>query len=553
MKELWPFIKLMLSEWKWLALGSGLGLITLLSGIGLLSLSGWFIAASAFAGLGTASAMAFNYLLPSGGVRFFSLARILARYGERITTHEATFRILSRLRIWFYNKLEPLAPAHLLNYRSSDLLNRLVSDIDAMDNLYVRVITPIILALLVIVSILCYFSFFSVKLALFISACLLITGVSTPLLSNLLSSKAGQSLQETINKLRTQIIDFNQGLMELTIFAANDKQMKLMGKTQEKLLLLQNKIAQIKGLIIFLISLMLGGTIWVTVYLWIQDVHAGKLNGAILALLILGIMAAFEAILPIPLAFQYLGKTTHAAKRLLEIANSKPSVMFVPETKAQINDTAIHFDQISFAYSGHDCILKNFKLQISSGEKVGLVGPTGAGKSTLVHLLTRCWDPSQGEIKIGGANIKDLSEADLRQLITVISQKPYMFNTTIRANLMLAKPTADETEIWYALEKAQLANFVRELPEGLETWIGEYGVFLSGGQLRRLAIARAILHDSPIWILDEPTEGLDNITRREVLLQLKELMQEKTVMMISHRRSDLINMDRVINLKQSSS
>jgi ATP-binding cassette subfamily C protein CydC len=548
MRALLPFIRLLFIEWRWLSLGAFLGLLTLLAGMGLLSLSGWFIAATAYAGLHMATAVAFNYFLPSGGVRLFSMTRIGGRYGDRVFTHEATFRILKHLRLWVYKHLEPLAPAHLLNFRGSELLNRLVSDVDAMDNLYIRVLTPIFLALIVALALLVFLLFINVALAWLVFAALLFSGVFVSVITLILGKKPGAAIQKSLSELRVKFVAQLQGMLELKIFHAYDSYSAVVTECSDNMIKQQARMSTIKGLATALMALLAGLTMWLALFFGVQYVHASLLNGALLALVVLGVMAAFEAVLPIPLAFQYLGKTITAAKRLLEIANATPAVSFPEKATDEVAGSAIAFADVSFAYAGRSPVFEKFNLNIKQGEKLGVVGPTGCGKTTLVHLLSRCWDPQQGEISIGGVDLKSLSEDELRAQMTVVSQRPYIFNESVRKNLLLAKPGATDEELFSALEKVQLADFIKTLPDGLSTLAGEFGVRLSGGQLRRLALARAVLYDAPIWILDEPTEGLDVVTREKVLAELEQLTAEKTVIIVSHRLADLRNVDRVLRL-----
>ncbi len=549
MTELWPFIKLMRSQSKMLILGFLLGLITLLAGTSLLATSGYLICGAAFAGLTSSSAMAFNYFTPAACIRFFAMVRIAGRYGERVTTHSATFRILADLRSWLYSKIEPLAPAHLLKHNSGDLLNRIISDIDALDNLYIRVLLPFAAALLLTLAVCTLFYFFNIAIAISTLCIMLFAIFIVPLIALLLGRQAGHRIIQTTSALRTDIIDTYHNLTDLLLFSAADKQLKKVHKTQTALIQQQKKMSNIKGFSIALITLLSGFAIWLALYLGIPFVYHNKLNGAVLGMIILTIMAAFEAINPLPIAFQYLGKTAAAAKRLNAIAATKPTVTFVAESSETIKNVDITFRNVNFHYPQQAFnVLENFNLHIAAKEKVMLLGPTGAGKTTLMQLLTRCWDPLSGETLLGDIPIKNLAESDLRKTISIVPQQIHMFNASVRDNLCIGKQDADDSELWNVLQLLDLDNTIRALPKQLDTTMGEFGMCFSGGQIKRFAIARALLHNAPIMIFDEPTEGLDDTTSQQIWQALQTILENKTVIVITHQPEHIGFFDRVIQL-----
>ncbi|MGQ4001714.1 cysteine/glutathione ABC transporter ATP-binding protein/permease CydC [Francisellaceae bacterium CB300] len=548
MRNLIPFIKLFKNQTQWMLIGTLLAWSTILMGIGLMSVSGWFISYTGYlATTSYAVATSFNYFFPSAGVRTFSLGRIVSRYGERILTHEATFKILTDIRVWFYNKLEPLAPAHLFKYKSGDLLSRIINDISALDNLYIRIISPTIVFLLATLSITILFCFFSLTLALCTILALLIIGFIIPALSSFLGYKKSYQLNQTANELKTDITEHVNSLAELKIFDLENTHRNKILQTNDSILKQEAKLSIITGLSNALMTLALGLTIIMVTMFAVNLTATGQINGAFIALIFLALMAMFEALMPLPLAYQYLGKTLSASKRILNITNSKPTVTY-SEKSATINDYNIKFDDISFSYNDSQNIFENFSLEIQDKEKVALFSPTGAGKSTLINLLARFWNTDKGSITIGSADIKNLSEDTLRESMTIINQSPHIFNTTIRENLLLANQNATDDELYSALENVLLADYVKSLPKGLDTWTGELGRHLSGGQQKRLAVARAFLQHKPILILDEPTEGLDKETERLVFENLSKLMENKTVILITHNVSLLNKLDTIIKL-----
>ncbi len=517
-------------------LGCLLATLTLVAGIGLLSLSGWFISAAAFAGLSLSSGLAFNYFLPSAGVRFFSMLRIVSRYLERIVTHEVTFKTLSELRVTLYKALEPLSPAHLLRYRSGELLNRMVTDVDTLDQLYLRIITPVFAALAVMLILAIYLHYIGGIFALVICGMLLLSLLIVPLILAGLGQKNGIAQALLQADLRHILLESLQSQGELILLEQWQNRTQQIGLTSQNLIRTQFKMACIQGLASALLLSLAGLTVILVLYIATPLVQMHHLNGANLALLALTALAAFEAIAPISLGAQYWSKIKLASQRLHHLQASKPAVIFPDQSTAIPTQYEIEFDQVCFGYQPEHLILQNYCLKIADGEHFILKGPSGMGKSTILHLIARCFDPQQGAIRIGGIPIQNFAEADLRQMMSLITQRPHLFSASLKDNLRIAKPNASDAELIQALEQVQLHDWLTQLNQGLETWLGEGGNALSGGQLRRLSAARALLHDAPIWLLDEPTEGLDQDTASAFWQALTPLMQGRTVILVQHTK-----------------
>jgi ATP-binding cassette subfamily C protein CydC len=550
-KELAPFIRRFRPHLRWMVLGMLSGAVALVAAVGLLSLSGWFLSATAFAGLTVIGAQTFNFFYPSVGVRLFAAARIFARYGERVINHEATLRILQTLRVWFYRRLEPPAPACLAKYRSGDILNRLVADIDALDHLYVRIISPAAGAFLIVLLLSIFLSLFDIRLCATASGLLMIAIVGGPAVAASFAMKSGRNLTRIGSTLRTQITESIQGMTDLIVFGGMEKQLKQIASCQRQMIAFQRHINQISGLSTALITLLTGCAVWITLFLGVTLVHSGHLNGEMLACLVLAVWASFEAAQPLALAFQHLGRTREAAGRIGEITSMPSLITFPQDSFLQSKVYSIEFENICFRYADESpLVLDGFHLKISHGSRTALIGETGCGKSTLVNLLARFWDPEKGCIRIGGRRLDEFAEQNLRRTLTIVSQQAHIFNTTLADNLRIAKPDATDAELFHALETVQLADFVRSLSDGLLTWLGESGQRLSGGQSRRVALARAVLHNAPIWILDEPTEGLDTITEQEVVHSLMQITEGRTLLSITHRLAGLNRMDQVALMEQ---
>jgi ATP-binding cassette subfamily C protein CydC len=273
------------------------------------------------------------------------------------------------------------------------------------------------------------------------------------------------------------------------------------------------------------------------------------MSGAILVMAVLAVLAAFEAVQPLIQAFQYLGHSAEAGGRILALVHTPAAVTFPTESGALPSGGDVTLRGVSFRYDAqHPLALDAIDLHVRAGQRVAVVGESGSGKSTILYLLARFWEPTGGWIGIGGCDIRLLSEHDLRRQMAVVTQQPHIFNASLRDNLTLVRPGASDAALFEALGTAQLQGFVRRLPGGLDTPLGEHGQHLSGGQLRRLAIARAVLFNGPIWLLDEPTEGLDATTARAVTKTLLHEAGGRTVMWMTHDLAGLHLMDRVVVL-----
>ncbi|HIF9257378.1 TPA: heme ABC transporter ATP-binding protein/permease CydC [Photobacterium damselae] len=542
MRDLIPYLKMYRKHWFGLTLGMILGLATILAAISLLTLSGWFIAASAVAGL-TIARETFNYMLPGAGVRGFSMARTAGRWGERVVSHNATFKLLADLRIFFFRKLTPLIPGRQTNLRDADLLNRLVADVDAMDHVYLRLVSPLIVGVLSLIAVTVFLSWFDLTIGLTLGAILLALMLLLPVIFYRLGKRNGEALTYSKANYRITLLDWIQGQAELLLFNAEERYRVQAESEQQSLLTAQRKMANLTGIAN---AILMAATGWTLVLItWIAaDGVGGNPPDPFVAMVAFATMASFELMMPVAGAFQYLGQTLTSARRLNEIIEAKPDTPFDPngyQAKAQGNIT---IENISYTYYGSEQpVLKQVNLSLKQGEKLAILGRTGCGKSTLLQLLTRNWDPQQGQISLDGIPLPQWQEGALRSAMTVVSQRVDVFNGSLRENLLLAKPQASDAECVQALEQVGLTTLLDG--QGLDTWLGEGGRQISGGERRRLGIARALLHDAPILLMDEPTEGLDRKTEQQILELLLEHAKDKTVIFITHRLIGLDEMDQI--------
>lgn len=543
MRALLPYLALY-KRHKWLlTLGVVLAIVTLLASIGLLTLSGWFLSASAV--VGVAGVYSFNYMLPAAGVRGSAIIRTAGRYFERLVSHDATFRVLQHLRVFTFSKLLPLSPAGLARFRQGELLNRMVADVDTLDHLYLRVISPLVGALVVILVVTFGLSFLDGTLALTLGGIMLLTLFLLPPLFYRAGKPTGEQLTHLRGRYRQQLTSWLQGQAELTIFNASARYREQMEQTEVNWHDAQRRQSELTALSQALMLLIGGLAVIAMLWLAAGGVGGNTQPGALIALFVFCALAAFEALAPVTGAFQHLGQVIASALRLTQIIEQKPEVTF-PQTKAAVpTQVALRFEKVTFRYPEQaQSALSDISLQVNAGEHIAILGRTGCGKSTLLQLITRAWDPQQGAILLNEQPLSNLDETTLRRTMSVVPQRVHLFSATLRDNLLLARPDASDAELSAVLEQTGLSKLLED--SGLNSWLGEGGRQLSGGELRRLAIARALLHDAPLMLLDEPTEGLDATTESQILDLLAELMRDKTVLMVTHRLRGLARFNRIV-------
>ncbi len=546
------FLRLLsfLSAFRWLmALAILLGSVMIASNMLLLGMAAYLIAASALGPLMV------TLTIPVYIVRFMSVSRAGSRYAERLTAHKVTFRLLARLRTWVYRHLEPLSPAYLHTQRSGDILTSLVTDVDELQNIYLRVVSPIVVAILISMLTFAIFAIFSPLLAWVAVAFMVVTGCGVPLLSGLLVRGLGKQQLAVRAELNAQIVDGIQGVQDLLAFGQAGTQLKSLAELEKRLGKIQQRMAFIAGMQQALNDLLMNLALWSLLILAIPLVLSKAIDGVYLAFLALIILASFEAVQPLGQAFQMLGHSVAAGERLFKLTDAVQQVqesakpLPVPDSTSQ--GLTLKFDHVHFAYHANEGeVVQDVSFEVLPGKRIAIVGASGAGKSTLVNLILRFWDPTEGTIQLNGQAIQQYALEDLRSLIGVVAQDTYLFNDTIRGNLLLARPEATDSEIEQVLAQAQLSDFIRQLPKGLTTWVGEQGLRLSGGERQRLAIARALLKDAPLLILDEATANVDPLTEQQLLDALDTLMKGRTTLIITHRLVSMERMDEILVLNE---
>ncbi|NTU50184.1 MAG: thiol reductant ABC exporter subunit CydC, partial [Desulfobulbaceae bacterium] len=537
MKTFFRLTSIVRSYFWWMALAALIGFAATGSSVGLLMTSAYLIAKAALQP--SISVLQIGIV----GVRFFGIARGVLRYVERMVSHNTTFKILTGLRLWFYDAIEPLAPARLMRYKSSDLLERISDDIHSLENFYVRVLAPPVVALLVIVLMSALLGQFSVEVAGWMLIFYLTAGIGIPLLSEYLSRGVASGIKKCQTEQQILTIDLAQGIGELQVYGGLSSHLEKLRQVEKEKLGLQRKSALIEGLHEALIGLLMNAA--VAQILWLAAtslVPSREVTEISLSVIVLGIMASFEVFLPLPAAVRHLDADIHAGNRLFEIIDTKPEVVSPQSPIPFPKSPVIHAENLAFRYPDAPAnALENVTFTISPGQQVAFVGPSGAGKSTLASLLVRFWNPTGGTIKLNEDDIEMFDPEELRHSIALVSQRTYLFASTIRENLLLAAPEATDDMLKQALAAAGLGQFTEKLDE----WVGQHGMMLSGGERQRMAIARALLQNAPVVIFDEATANLDTLTEQEMRHALEKLTAGKTVITITHRLQAMGKYDRI--------
>ncbi|MCJ8144345.1 thiol reductant ABC exporter subunit CydC [Ancylobacter sp. A5.8] len=521
----------------WMLLGALLASITVLASVALMAVAGWFIAAMATAGM---AGVLMNYFLPAAGIRAFAILRTGGRYAERVVSHEATFRLLARLRVWLFRKLVPLAPAQLQNHRGADLVSRIQADIDTLQHAYLRLYSPLVVALVGTAVVVAVLALFSPAVAMVVLALLLVAGALVPGLVYRAASTPGAQVIRERAALRVALVDALQGMTDLRVQGAQERMAETIAGVSERLGAHQSRVARLGSLSEGMVGLCANLATWSAAALAMLAAGAGTLAPEQVPMLALAAFASFEAVAPLPLAMQRVGEIAAAARRIFALADEVPAIAPVTTPSPTPLDSSIHFHGVRMRYdAAGPLVLDGIDLDIPAGRRVAVIGPSGAGKTSLARVLLRFWDYEGGEIRFGGHDLRAYRQDDLFRLIGVLSQDTQLLNASVRENLLVAAPDADMAAMERAMRAAQLHDFIAAQPHGYDSWIGEGGVRLSLGQARRLALARVLLRDPSILILDEPTEGLDAPTGRALMEAVMDAMAGRTLLVITHRPEEV--------------
>ena len=534
-------------------LGTLLATITVLANVGLLAISGWFLASMAAAGI---TGVQMNYFTPAGTIRFLAIVRTASRYAERLVTHNATFLLLSEIRVNMFATLSKLNNVDLAMSRSADLLNRLQNDVDALDKFYLNVLMPMMVALLSVPIILLFMSAYNANVALICFMGILLIGVVIPAFLSASLTKNSHKETHLSAQLRAELSDTLTGLRELSIYQARTEQLNKCDKLNEQyngqLFVRHKALANADGLTLLIVQIAMLASIVTIAPL----VYTNSMVNVELAMLTLFVLASFESVLLLPNAFIELPNVLKAAERLFTLqdkasdqSNHRSALI---DAQFDKNNIALTLKNISYKYDEHNA-LNNVSFMLKSRQKVAIVGRSGSGKTTLVNLLTGLWPLQQGSITLGDHNnaqdLHSLSSDSRANVINILAQQHHIFDGTLSENLRYAKPSATKEEMLEAINLAQLEPWFNELREGLKTRLGTGGRSVSQGQSRRIAIAQALLKNPAILVLDEPTEGLDNQSKQTVMNAIMHVMSDASVLTITHDPALLAQMDNIIWLE----
>lgn len=546
-----PFALRVSGAGSWLAGGLALGVLALVGALGLLGLSGAFLTGAAIAGLNASTAATFNFFMPGAGVRFFAVLRTTTRWGERVLSHEGTFRLLAGLRHWLYTHLAALSPRQLMRYHGAELLNRLVRDIDALDNLHPRLLMPLAAAGLVLCGVTVVFLWQAPTLIWAPLLLWICAWVILPMMGWHLGLSVLPRWTQLRADLRTRLLDTCEGLEALSLHRqawANQRQLTLATQAQW---LTTHLVSQRRGAALrACVALSVGLLAWGVLGALSAAPEGARLAGPWVAALVLIVMGCVEALQPLAGACVDLPGTALAAQRLQAIA-SEPADACFPEHGPQPTDASIQLQGVCFAWDEHTPVLRQLDLNIADGEHVLLTGESGSGKSTLLQLLTRQETASAGDVRLGGVPIQMLDETTLRQLVACATQFTWAQTATLADNLRLARPDATEADMLAVLEVVGMSPQAAGWREGLNTWIDEGGANLSGGQRRRLGVARTLLRQAPITLLDEPSEGLDLAADAALVVRVTQHLRGRTLVWVSHRQAPPSAFGRVVHLQHA--
>jgi ATP-binding cassette, subfamily C, bacterial CydC len=544
----WTLMRLTGLRWWRCAAAATLGALTVLFGVGLMATAGYLISRAA------ERPPVLSLMVAIVAVQFFGLGRPILRYLERLWSHDVALRALGGVRVRLFAALEPLAPAQLAGYRRGDLLSRLVADADALQNLYLGGLGPPLVALLA--AAVCVGAAAAVLPAagVVLAVGLLAGGVLVPAVAGLVGAPGGRRRAAVRGELAAELVEALGGGAELVCSRAEGRTLARVAAADRAAVRVTRRDALAGGLGDGLGVVVTGVTVTAVLAVAVPGAAAGRLDRVLVAAVALLALASFEAVTPLAEAARQLAVTIASGRRILEVIQREPAVRDPAAPAAAPGwPFAVTLDNVRARYPGQARpALDGFSLQLEPGERVALVGPSGAGKTTVANLLLRFLDPEDGRVTIGGRDLRHHRQGDVRRLISLAGQQAHLFSAGIGDNVRLGRPGASDREVADALRRARIWDWVAGLPEGLTTWVGEEGRELSGGQRQRIVLARALLADAPVLILDEPTAHLDPPTAAELVRDVFTAVSHRTILLITHRTEGLDLVDRVIEMPHLS-
>ena len=526
------------------AVAVALGALTVLFGVGLMATSGYLISRAA------EQPPVLSLTVAIVGVRFFGLGRPVLRYLERLSSHDLAFRALARARVRVYRRLERLSPVQLNDRRHGDLLARLVADVDALQNLHLRGLGPPLVAVCAGAVAVGVTAAFLPAAAVVLSLGLVVAGVGVPAVSFLVARRAAAHAAPARGALSAELVETLDGSAELVAYGAVDGHLAALRSADRDLVRIARRAALADGTGDGLRVLVTGVTVAGVLATAVSAHAAGSLDRTLIAMLALLALASFEAVQPLPQALRELAATVAAGQRILELTDRAPSVVDPADPlPPPLGPCTVALENVRVRYGpGEPPALDGFSLRLAPGSRVALLGPSGAGKTTVANLLLRFVDPEEGRVLLAGADLRRYRQEDVRAAIAVAGQDGHLFSTSIAANVRLGRPDASDAAVERVLRAARIWEWVQSLPDGVETLVGEQGRELSGGQRQRIVLARALLVDPPVLVLDEPTAHLDPPTARALVEDVFAAARGKAVLLITHRPEGVDLADEVVVL-----
>lgn len=521
-----------------------LGSLAVGSAVGLMAVSGWLISRA------SEEPPVMYLMMAVTATRAFGIGRAVFRYAERLVSHDAVLKLLADLRVSVYRGLERIAPGGLRTTRRGDLLSRLVADVDALQDYWLRWLLPVGTAVVVGAAAAGFTGWLLPEAGVILAVGLLVAGVGVPLVSGACARRTERQLAPARAALATRVTDLLGATAELTVAGALPARQTRLRAADTLLTRIASRAAAATALGGGLSALVCGLTVVAAATVAVPAVQDGRLSGVALAVVVLTPLAAFEAVTGLPLAVQYRQRVARSAERVFEVLDA-PVPVREPEAPAEepASPFPLEVRGLNARYPGarHDA-LASLDLTLTRGRRIAVVGLSGSGKTTLAQVLLRFLDASSGTYRLGGVEASALDSDTVRRSVGLCAQDAHVFDSSIRENLRLARPGATDAELRDALSRARLLDWVLALPEELDTPVGEHGARLSGGQRQRLALARALLADFPVLVLDEPAEHLDLPTADALTADLLDATRGCATVLITHRLTGLDTVDEVLVL-----